>query len=141
MCEIDCWDSVVACEVDRLWKVTIIICWSLIDAVCKLLRFLEIFVQKKPTLYMITSLQWIPRHSMLRSMVQSLTASVKHSLDKCDCSNVVAYFTQNNNHNNLWLEGGKERDYKIKYNPNLMMKFLWYAQNCIFNTAVVNVVY
>ena len=49
--------------------------------------------------HMITSLQSIPRNSMLRSMVQSLTANVKHSLDKCDCSNVVAHLTQNNNHN------------------------------------------
>ena len=32
-------------------------------------------------------------------MVRSLTASVKHSLDECDCSNVVAHLTQNNNHN------------------------------------------
>ena len=25
----------------------------------------------------------------------------------------------------LWLEGGKERDYEIKYDPNFMMTLLW----------------
>ena len=63
----------------------------------KLLRFLEMFVPKEPTHDHLSAIDTKKFYAAIHGTVSD--CKCQHSLDKCDCSNVVAHLTQNNNLN------------------------------------------